>query len=81
MITKVAPTPQDQGGFRSPWDPEQRRQSLILTGRAVKMLRPTKNRRFGIFQARLTTDAVFGSETAGSGLENKNILKLDEKMD
>ena len=45
VISREAPTPQDQGGSPSPWD-QQRPKSLISTGRAVEMLLPSKTRRF-----------------------------------
>ena len=47
VTSNVAPTPQDQGGSRSPWDPEQRPKSLVLAGRAVEMLIPPKPADFG----------------------------------
>ena len=47
----------------------------------MKCYCPPETTDFGIFQARPGTDAVFDSEDADSGLENNNILKLDEKLD
>ena len=82
VISEVAPTHLDERGSRSPWAPEQRPQSLIWTGRAVEMLWPSKYRCFGAMFGPAQGQMPFlTAKTADSGLEHKDMLKLDEKLD
>ena len=81
MTLKVAPTPPDQRGSRSPWGPEQSLDGFTRTGQAVEMLWPTENSLFwrGLVPAQLQM-RFWTVRTAYSGLEIKKYSERGRKV-